>query len=83
MVEGSEPSPGSGAVGPTVTVDPDRCVGSATCVGIAPELFELRDGVAHGGPVPPDAVDEAQDAVDACPVQAISLVGTSRDPGRS
>jgi ferredoxin len=57
-----------------VHVDPDLCVGSTICIGIAPESFALQaDGhaayvgdVAHG--------DAAAEAAQNCPVSAIRLV---------
>lgn len=56
-----------------VVVDDARCVGSMTCVGLAPHLFEMVDGVAS--PVRrllPDDLD-LRDAEDGCPVTAIRV----------
>jgi ferredoxin len=55
-------------------VDRDVCIGSAMCVSIAPEVFELDDeGLSRV--VNPDAGDEdlLRDAAENCPVQAIIL----------
>jgi ferredoxin len=58
-----------------VVVDLDVCIGSGMCTGIAPSVFELD---AHGtlvaltSDVAPDEVDAVLDAIDCCPVEAIS-----------
>ena len=60
-----------------IEVDRERCVGSGTCEMLAPDLFEVgHDGiVAVMRPEPDGAdVDAAEDAVRACPTQALSLV---------
>ena len=64
-----------------VTVDGARCVGSGTCVAIAPDLFALDDGRARVlDPGEPGArtdrdddrtADDVEEAVESCPVQAI------------
>jgi ferredoxin len=60
-----------------VTVDRQRCVGSGTCEMLAPDLFEVSaDGiVAMLRPdLGSDDVDPAEEAVRACPTQALDLV---------
>ncbi len=60
-----------------IEVDRERCVGSGTCEMLAPDLFEVGDDgmVAVLRPEPGGAdVDAAEDAVQACPTQALSLV---------
>ena len=60
-----------------IDVDRERCVGSGTCEMLAPDLFEVGDDgiVAVLRPEPDGAdVDAAEDAVQACPTQALSLV---------
>jgi ferredoxin len=59
-----------------LTVDRSRCEGHAVCALEAPELFDLDDAgdlvilEAH----PPEAQRAvAQNAVDACPTQALSV----------
>ena len=59
-----------------VEVDWDLCESNAVCVGIAPEVFELRDDnylyILEENP--PDALRERCDqAVRQCPKQAISI----------
>ena len=58
-----------------VAVDPDKCIGSANCVAIAPEVLDLGDdGKAY---VKPDAdlkdVVSILDAAKSCPVEAITV----------
>ena len=55
-------------------VDRDVCIGSAVCVSIAPDVFELDDqGQSHVANA--DAGTEAQfrEAAESCPAQAIIL----------
>ena len=57
-----------------VSVDKGKCSGCGACESVCPENFKLgEDGKSH--PVK-DVIDEVgcvQDAVDSCPVGAISL----------
>ena len=57
--------------------DKDLCAAHGQCVGVAPELFKFApDGsLLVIDPTPPEELREAaQDAVDICPVQALSIV---------
>lgn len=57
-----------------VTVDENTCIGCGLCTGIADGVFELGDsGKAHVAHQP-DASQEAdaKNALDSCPVSAIS-----------
>lgn len=59
-----------------VCVDKDLCIGCGICEGISAEVFAISsDGVAvvQLDPVPDDLVAVAQEAVDGCPVTAISI----------
>ena len=59
-----------------VKVDPDACVGTGSCESLCPKVFEVGDdGIAHVkvSPVPADAEDDAREAADACPTNAISV----------
>lgn len=60
----------------SVEVDREGCIGSGQCMLFAPQVFQVRDGVADVlDPSPEDELYEAVlDAADACPVQAV-LVG--------
>jgi ferredoxin len=70
-----------------ITVDPDRCVGSAYCQRIAPALFDLGDdGIAFvldsGQPGTDAGTDAgtgtgaaaAKEAEAACPAMAIAIL---------
>ena len=56
-----------------VSVDPDNCIGSGICAGLAPKLFTLVDGVSE--PVEPAIAPDpaAIDAAESCPVEAIAV----------
>jgi ferredoxin len=59
-----------------VVVDFDRCESNAVCMGIAPEVFEVRDDdflyVLQEHP-PEELRPKMEEAVRLCPKQAISL----------
>lgn len=59
-----------------VVVDFDLCESNAICMGIAPEVFEVRDDdflyVLQEEPGP-DLRGKVEDAVARCPKQAISI----------
>jgi len=56
-------------------VDRDTCIGAASCVGVAPDVFQL-DEEFKSTVVDPDAADDdtLMQAAEACPVQAITLL---------
>ena len=59
-----------------IVYDKEKCKLHAQCRGAAPELFDFAaDGsLVILDPNPPEELREAlQDAVDACPEQAISI----------
>jgi ferredoxin len=59
-----------------VVVDFDRCESNAICMGIAPEVFEVRadDFLYVLQETPPDALrPKIEEAVRLCPKQAISI----------
>lgn len=61
-----------------VVVDKDTCIGSASCVAIAPDLFELDDdgkAVVKDGASLEDVI-EVLDAAKSCPVDAIIVYDT-------
>ena len=52
----------------------ENCIGCGLCNGICPEVFSMGDdGFAHGGSFEEALLDQAQEARDGCPVNAISL----------
>jgi ferredoxin len=56
-------------------VDPDTCIGCEACVGICPEVFEMRGALAYTytDPVPADKEASAREAAEACPTSAITF----------
>lgn len=57
-------------------VDKDTCIGCGLCPSICEAVFELEDdgkAAAKVNPVPPENEDEAKDAAESCPVDAISV----------
>lgn len=60
-----------------IVVDYDLCESNAVCMGIAPEIFEVRDDdflyVLDENP-PESARAKVVEAVQRCPKQAIALV---------
>ena len=58
-----------------ITVDKNKCIGSANCVVIAPNSFELDEN-GKSQPiheVTAENIEEIYKAVAACPVSAISV----------
>lgn len=52
----------------------ENCIGCGLCAGTCPVVFSMGDdGLAHGGEVPDNQLDLAQEARDGCPVSAISI----------
>lgn len=64
-----------------VTVDASRCVCSSTCVGMAPDLFRIEDGVARPVRDVVEASDDLLDAAASCPVEAIQISPDAGGPG--
>lgn len=58
-----------------VEVDEMLCQGTGYCVRVAPELFELVDGIAKVLVVDPDPslADKVNEAERICPSRAITL----------
>ncbi|MEI7834567.1 MAG: ferredoxin [bacterium] len=56
-------------------VDQDTCIGCELCVDTCPEVFEMENekAVVRICPVPAAAEGTCQQAVDECPVTAISI----------
>ena len=52
----------------------DACIGCGLCAGTCPDVFTIGDdGLAHGGRIPDEQIDSAQEARDNCPVAAIDI----------
>lgn len=57
-------------------VDKDLCVGCGACTGVCPEVFDMdNDGlaIAIDSEIESSLEDLANEAVDTCPVCAISI----------
>lgn len=64
-----------------VSVDRNVCIGPGNCQAVAPEIFQVRMGVAHVRlePVPTELKSKVQEAMDSCPVQAlVEIQATNR-----
>lgn len=61
-----------------VVVNFDLCESNAVCMGVAPEVFEVRDDdflyVLQENP-PEELREKVEEAVRRCPKQAITLEG--------
>lgn len=57
------------------SIDPDLCTGCEVCVDTCPDVFEMEDDLAvvKVDVVPADAEEDAQEAADSCPSEAITL----------
>jgi ferredoxin len=57
-----------------IRVDRDACIGSGLCVVYAPATFAHDDAAkATVVDAPGDSIDQIRTAVEACPMEAISL----------
>ena len=57
-----------------VKVDEELCTGCGLCADTCPEVFEANDiAKVKVEEVPEDAVDTCRQAVEDCPVEAISI----------
>ena len=57
-------------------VDKDVCIACEMCTGVCPSIFSMdADGlaVAIAGEIPADVLSDAEEAMDQCPVEAISI----------
>ena len=68
-----------GAMGFKVVVDFDKCESNALCMGVAPEVFEVRDDdfLYVLQEEPPDSLrPQCEEAARICPKQAITIEDT-------
>ena len=57
-------------------VDRDSCIGCEACDGICPEVFSMDDegiSVAIDGEIAADLLESAEEAMECCPVSAITV----------
>jgi ferredoxin len=70
----------------TLHIDRIRCDGHGICAELLPELIRLDDWgypIIKAGTIPPNLIEHARRAVDACPVLALRLVSmTAVTPNR-
>lgn len=65
---------GAGRTGMRVTVDPDLCVGSGTCMAVSPTLFDMgEDGTARPLQLVVERGPKLDEAVSRCPTGAIEV----------
>ena len=58
-----------------LTVDRDECIGCCRCADFAPSLFDMVGGLAEVISQPSeDELADANNAIENCPVEAISWV---------
>ena len=68
----------------TVEVDHDVCIVSGMCASLAPEIFDIDDGLRLEilqSTVSGELVAKARSAESCCPVEAITVDSTLRSPG--
>lgn len=57
----------------SIVIDHEECIGCETCVELCPEIFSMIPEEEKAMVTAPDSTAECvQDAIDACPVTAIS-----------
>lgn len=54
-------------------VDENTCICCGLCEGICSEVFSTDTGVAVAGDVEPGNEEDVREAVDSCPVAAITI----------
>lgn len=63
-----------------MTVDKNACIGCGACVGTCDKVFGFDDNYAEVivDEIPEDLKECAMDALEGCPVDAISVVDESK-----
>ena len=59
-----------------IIINQEKCIGCGLCVSMAPEVFRLNEqGLSEAyAETPEDELDAVVEAVDSCPVKAISII---------
>jgi ferredoxin len=60
-------------------VDPKKCLGCQTCLGLAPNSFQMVDNVSVFREETTDSDAVIQQAVDSCPAGAITIVNLTEN----
>jgi len=55
-----------------VEVDQETCIGCGVCADMVPDVFEMQDGKSIVINAQGAEYDEVQEAVESCPVEAIT-----------
>lgn len=66
----------TGSGSPRLSIDGELCQGHGRCYALAPQLFDCDEaghGVVTASAVPAAELDEAENAADSCPEQAITF----------
>ncbi len=58
-----------------VVVDKETCIGCGMCPTICPEVFDMDGDKAYVKQQPTEELPCVQEAIDSCPVAAISAEG--------
>ncbi|GGM53298.1 hypothetical protein GCM10011608_42730 [Micromonospora sonchi] len=56
-----------------IEVDARRCIGSGSCVGMAPTHFRMESGRATPTAAAVEPTETVIDAAESCPVEAIAV----------
>jgi len=57
----------------TVKVDKGKCIGCGACISLCPDIFELKEGKSKVKEENPEDTECAENAVETCPVNAITI----------
>lgn len=59
---------------PKIKVDKEKCIGCGACVSSCPKTFTMVDGKAHVKTPEVKKITCEAEAVDICPVSAITII---------